>query len=81
MWQAIEVAAKALLPRVDALPWRLRHRALCGVAANALTTGSSDPVLVAEQCRRARIALAKIVGVDATETMLDALFTRFCIGK
>jgi tRNA modification GTPase len=35
----------------------------------------------AEGVRYAMRQLASIVGQDATEAMLDALFARFCIGK
>lgn len=40
-----------------------------------------DPLLIAENLRRASRSLGEIVGVDATEVMLDALFSRFCLGK
>jgi tRNA modification GTPase len=40
-----------------------------------------DPLLMAEQLRRARVALDRLVGRSGTENMLDALFGRFCIGK
>lgn len=42
----------------------------------------ADDVLIgAEHLRAAQKALASLLGVDATEAMLDALFSRFCIGK
>ncbi|WP_245739089.1 tRNA uridine-5-carboxymethylaminomethyl(34) synthesis GTPase MnmE [Sphingomonas rubra] len=81
LWNVIEERASALLPRIDGLPWRQRHQQLCGEAAAALLQGSNDPVLLAENCRTARVRLAAIVGIDATEAMLDALFSRFCLGK
>jgi tRNA modification GTPase len=40
-----------------------------------------DPLLIAEQLRRARAAFDALIGRAATEDMLDALFGRFCIGK
>ncbi len=40
-----------------------------------------DPVIVAEALRQARVALDRVTGRAGVEDMLDALFTRFCIGK
>jgi tRNA modification GTPase len=81
LWSTIAERAALLVPRADALPLRERHRALVAEAAAMLRMPSGDPILLGEQCRRARVALSAILGVDATETMLDALFSRFCIGK
>lgn len=41
----------------------------------------SDPLLIAEHLRLARVCFDSLVGRTATEDMLDALFGRFCIGK
>ena len=81
LWQAIANAATSLLPRTDALPLRERHRRLCAVAAGEMCAIDRDPLIIAERLRRAARALGEIVGVDATESMLDALFSRFCLGK
>lgn len=51
------------------------HRALVAVA------GQRDPLLIAEQLRFARASFDAVVGRSTVETMLDALFGRFCIGK
>ena len=42
---------------------------------------SSDPLLIAECLRRARLAFDRLIGRATTEDMLDTLFGRFCIGK
>jgi tRNA modification GTPase len=81
LWRLIGGAAATLLPRGDMLPLRERHRSLCNMAAKALLHGSADPVLVGEYFRVARNSLAEITGRNATESMLDNLFSRFCIGK
>jgi tRNA modification GTPase len=81
LWWLIEDRAKALLPRADALPLRERHRSWCDAAATALVTTPADPLLVGEHLREARRSLAAVIGIDATEVMLDALFSRFCLGK
>ena len=81
LWTGITTATAGLLPRADVLPLRERHRSLCERAADALNGDVTDPVLLGENLRVARSALASITGADATETMLDALFSRFCIGK
>lgn len=81
LWSVIGERAAVLLPRPDALPLRQRHRRSCTVAAADLAMTVDDPLLVAENLRRASRSLGEIVGVDATEAMLDALFSRFCLGK
>jgi tRNA modification GTPase len=56
---------------------------LIQAAADALGGAASqgDPLVVAEHLRAARAAFDRLVGRTATEEMLDALFSRFCIGK
>ena len=81
LWDAIEERAATLLPPVDALPLRARHRDLCRAAMTALREVPADPLLIGEHLRLARSNLAAITGVDTTEVMLDQLFGRFCLGK
>ena len=40
-----------------------------------------DPLLVAEELRLAMAALDAVVGRCDVEAMLDAVFSRFCVGK
>ncbi|EIZ81120.1 tRNA modification GTPase TrmE [Novosphingobium sp. Rr 2-17] len=75
--------ARQALPRAgDGALNRRQHDLLRNCAA-ALADASqqSDPLLVAEGLRHARVALDALVGRAATEDMLDTLFSRFCIGK
>lgn len=81
LWIMIAAAAEALMPRGDALAFRETEREACRRAVTILQAEESDPLIVGEQLRLATRALATILGVDATETMLDALFGKFCIGK
>ncbi|MDP1027813.1 tRNA uridine-5-carboxymethylaminomethyl(34) synthesis GTPase MnmE [Sphingomonas sp. KR1UV-12] len=81
LWTGIAERAATMVPRADALPLRERHRELCTRAATSLARAPEDPLLLGEVLRQARVILAQITGVDATEMMLDALFSRFCIGK
>jgi tRNA modification GTPase len=46
-----------------------------------LAMDARDPLVQAEHLRLAGSRLAALVGVDHTEAMLDALFSRFCVGK
>ncbi len=80
LWRMIGERSAELLPRADLPALNARQRALVGEAAGELVE-DPDPLIVAERLRRARTALARVTGEDATEAMLDALFGRFCIGK
>lgn len=81
LWQVIAGRAEALMPRGDALAFRQSERAACRSALTAIYGSETDPLIVAEQLRLAIRALGTILGIDATEAMLDTLFGRFCIGK
>ncbi len=82
VWDAIAEAAMGLLPREDSIGFKRHQQDQCRRAANALIAAPTDDILLmAEELRVARQALAELLGVSATETMLDALFGRFCLGK
>ncbi|MGR6329502.1 tRNA uridine-5-carboxymethylaminomethyl(34) synthesis GTPase MnmE [Sphingomonas sp. XXL09] len=81
LWSIIHARADALVPRIDAISFRAQERAALQQAFEAIATPEDDPVLVAEQLRVASRLLATILGVDATEAMLDSLFGQFCVGK
>lgn len=81
LWNAIAMCADDLLPRMDAVPLRLEQQRRCGVALAALQQKTGDPLILGEHLREAGSALAAVLGLNATEAMLDALFGRFCIGK
>ncbi|MDY0959277.1 tRNA uridine-5-carboxymethylaminomethyl(34) synthesis GTPase MnmE [Sphingomonas sp. CFBP8993] len=82
VWDALAEAAAALLPHEDMIGFKRHQQEQCRRAANALIAAPVDDVLLmAEELRVARQALAEVLGVSATETMLDALFGRFCLGK
>lgn len=75
--------ASALLPKGDDLALDRRQHDLLGEALQALSRGAelSDPVLIAEELRVARLAVDRISGRAGVEDLLDALFGRFCLGK
>jgi tRNA modification GTPase len=81
VWAALRSRASALLPRADAIVLKREQRARCVSAVEALRMSTADPLILGEHLRQARVALAGVLGLDATAEMLDALFTRFCIGK
>lgn len=81
LWRLIAARAEGMMPRGDALAFRESERQACRDALLLLDEDEHDPILIGEQLRLATRALATILGVDATETMLDALFGKFCIGK
>ncbi len=80
---ALVEAAGNSLPKPGEAALNVRQHARLSDAAEALVAaqGLSDPLLVAEELRRARLAFDQLVGRATTEDMLDTLFGRFCIGK
>jgi tRNA modification GTPase len=75
--------ARAALPKPGEAALNARQHARLGEAAAALEAAKalSDPLLIAEELRRARLAFDRLIGRATTEDMLDTLFGRFCIGK
>jgi tRNA modification GTPase len=75
--------ASALLPAETEVAANARQRSeLADAAAHLRAAEDQDDLLiVAEELRRARLALDRITGRSGVEDMLDALFGRFCIGK
>lgn len=83
LWRRIAEVASALLPPPDLVALNQRQRTLCTAAAEALQAAASEPdlLLAAEHLRSARRSFDAITGRADVEAMLDALFSRFCIGK
>ena len=83
LWQKIDEVASTLLPPGDAVPLNQRQRELAGLAAAAMREAAAhgDPLLIADELRRALRAFDRITGAADVEAMLDTLFGRFCIGK
>jgi tRNA modification GTPase len=75
--------ARSLLPQEGEVALNARHRAALNEAADRLKEagGSTDPLIVAECLREARLALDRITGRAGVSDMLSMLFGRFCIGK
>jgi tRNA modification GTPase len=79
----VERSARALLPVEDSIALNRRQARHLGEAADALgrVASSRDLVLVAEDLRLARSAFDRLTGRSGVEDVLDALFSRFCLGK
>jgi tRNA modification GTPase len=75
--------AAALLPREGEAALNARHRSLLGECLGQLKAAdaASDVLLAAESLRQARVALDRVTGRAGVEDMLDAVFSRFCVGK
>lgn len=75
--------ARAALPRPGEAALNARQHRLLADAHEALSAAAdlTDPLLIAENLRLARLAFDALLGRTTTEDMLDALFGRFCIGK
>ncbi len=83
LWSEIERRGDAVLGGGAEATFHVEQRRAIDAAHRALVASlnSDDLLLRAEEVRTATRALAGLLGVDATETMLDALFARFCVGK
>lgn len=75
--------AKDLLPGEGAIAVNRRQAALLSEAAASLRRARKvpDAVLLAEELRQARSAFDLLTGAAGVEDVLDALFSRFCLGK
>jgi tRNA modification GTPase len=80
---ALVETARAALPKPGEAALNARQHARLAEAEEALEAAGrlTDPLLVAEELRRARLAFDRLIGRATTEDMLDTLFGRFCIGK
>jgi tRNA modification GTPase len=78
----IEAEARAVLPE-DAIALNRRQALHIEEAADALelARAAADHVLIAEDLRLARGAFDRLTGRAGIEDVLDALFSRFCLGK
>lgn len=83
LWRLLHKRAVALLPREDMVVLNQRQRGLLARCAESLVAagGQGDLLLFAEELRLAMRALDQLSGRSDVEAMLDALFTRFCLGK
>jgi tRNA modification GTPase len=80
--QAIVHRARRLLPPPDRISLNRRQSILLSEARDALgLVRSDDLLLTAEALRQALAALDRLSGRQSTEDVLDAVFTRFCLGK
>lgn len=83
LWARLADRARDMLAIDGDVALRQTQRERLAEAATALdlVARSPDLLIVAEQLRVATRPLAALLGRDATEAMLDALFGRFCLGK
>lgn len=79
---AIVSRGTLLLPREGEIALGKRQRDALGDCLTALSTAASgDILLVSESLRAARASLDQLTGDGGVEPLLDAIFSRFCIGK
>jgi tRNA modification GTPase len=79
----VERLARSVLPAEDAIALNRRQAQHLAEAADALADVAStdDLVLIAEDLRLGRGAFDRLTGRAGFEDVLDALFSRFCLGK
>jgi tRNA modification GTPase len=81
LWDLLSTRAGERLGTGDMPAMRETQRDACAKAAEHLDVGTSNALLIAEGLAGARRMLSRMLGLDASEVMLDALFSRFCLGK
>ena len=72
-----------VVPSTEQLGLNAREAELVEQCRQALlrSVEVNDPVLIAEELRLARSALDRVSGISGVDQLLDALFSRFCLGK
>ena len=75
--------ARDLLPDEGAIALNRRQAEMVDSAHASLAAASQAQAvpILAEELRQARMAFDRLTGRASTEDMLDALFSRFCLGK
>ena len=83
LWRRIDELARQLIPPLDMVALNQRQRMLAVQAAGSLARAArhGDMLLMADELRSARMNLDAITARAGIEHVLDALFSRFCIGK
>jgi tRNA modification GTPase len=72
----------SLLPREGEIALGQRQREALADCLIALTDArGTDILLLSESLRAARASLDRLTGEGGVEPLLDAIFSRFCIGK
>jgi tRNA modification GTPase len=81
--ERIAELAGTLLPEEGAIALNRRQAEHIGEASDALDQASTakDLVVIAEHLRQARNAFDRLTGRAGVEDVLDALFSRLCLGK
>ncbi|HEX6660668.1 MAG TPA: tRNA uridine-5-carboxymethylaminomethyl(34) synthesis GTPase MnmE [Sphingomicrobium sp.] len=80
---AVAAEARSVLPSEGTIALNRRQAAHIAEAAGAVDVARSanELVIVAENLRQARVAFNRLTGRAGVEEVLDALFSRFCLGK
>ncbi len=82
LWEMLHEHAQLLSPSIDQLPLRREQQEMLMRATDLLAHKDDDDILlIAERLRGAGAICASLLGLDATQQTLDAIFSRFCIGK
>jgi tRNA modification GTPase len=81
--ERVAAMARTLLPGEDALALNRRQAGHLDEARQALERAAeaAELVTLAEELRSARSAFDRLTGRAGVEDVLDALFSRFCLGK
>lgn len=82
LWRTILELARQRLPAPGDIALNQRQAGHIRCAAEALTrTSPEDAALLAADLLAAKSALDRVIGASGIDEVLDALFSRFCLGK
>ena len=81
--ERLEGLAREILPDEGVIALNRRQSGLLELAADALSRAAhtSDLPILAEELRQSRNGFDRFTGRAGVEDVLDALFSRFCLGK
>lgn len=83
LWREVRSRALDLLPTAGEIALNRRQAECLGSAAASLrlAAAATDIAIVAHNLTAAREALNRLTGSSGIDDVLDALFSRFCLGK
>ena len=83
LWKTIHESGKAILPVEGEIALNQRQADCLATASDSLRRAgrANEPAVLAHEVTAARQAIDRLTGAAGIDDVLDALFSRFCLGK